>query len=259
MNMPTQMERANTFKNLHIKGSPLILLNAWDAGSAQAIEQSGAKAIATGSWSVASSHGNNDGEELPFDLVIANLKRIVKAVDLPVTLDFEGGYGQSPIQLQENFEKVIEAGAVAINFEDQVIGSDELYSIDDQCARIKAIREAADQAEIPIFINARTDIFLKVDSSHHNEKHLDEACRRASAYANSGADGFFAPGLRDSKFIEKLCDLSPISVNIMVQPDMPSSKKLAEFGVARISYGPNPYCIAMDALKEAGRQALSLS
>jgi 2-methylisocitrate lyase-like PEP mutase family enzyme len=256
--MIMQMERANVFKELHIKGSPLILFNAWDAGSARAMEEIGSKAIATGSWSVASAHGYDDGEKLPFDLVIGNLGRIIKAVDLPVTLDFEGGHGQSPLKLQENLEKVIEVGAVGINFEDQIVGGDALYSIDVQCTRIKALRDTADETKIPIFINARTDIFLKIESANHNEKHLDEAILRASAYAHSGADGFFAPGLRDSKFIEKLCDLSPIPVNIMVQPDLPTSTKLAELGVARISYGPAPYCLVMDALKEAGRRALSL-
>jgi 2-methylisocitrate lyase-like PEP mutase family enzyme len=110
---------------------------------------------------------------------------------------------------------------------------------------------------IPIFINARTDIFFKVDSASHNDIHLEEALHRVSAYAEAGASGIFVPGLRNLKFIEKLCQLSPIPVNIMVQPGTPL-KKLAELGVARISYGPGPYCQVMDVLKDAGCKALEM-
>ncbi len=255
----TQTERANVLKSLHVKGDPLILFNIWDAGSAKALQEIGAKAIATGSWSVAAAHGFEDREKLPFDLVLANLKRMIASVDLPVTLDFEGGYGKSPTELKNTVTKVIEAGAVGINFEDQIVGGEGLYSIDDQCARIKAVREVAEQTSIPIFINARTDIFLKADPASHNDNHLEEAIRRASAYAESGGTGFFAPGLRNAKYIKKLCELSPIPVNILVLPDVPSSKQLAELGVARISYGPRPYRQMIEALKEAGRKALSMS
>jgi 2-methylisocitrate lyase-like PEP mutase family enzyme len=115
------------------------------------------------------------------------------------------------------------------------------------------------RASIPIFINARTDIFLKATPANHNDSHLEEAVRRAYAYAESGASGFFAPGLSDTELIEKLCVRSPIPVNIMVLPYTPTSKQLAQLGVARISYGPGPYRQVMDVLKEAGRKALSIS
>lgn len=257
--MMTQIEYAKILKNLHVKGNPLILFNIWDAGSAQALQEIGTKVIATGSWSVAAAHGCEDGEKLSFDLVLANLKRIVASVDLPVTIDLEGGYGESPTEVQKNVTKVIEAGAVGINFEDRIVGGEQLYSIAEQCKRIKAVRKAAENASIPIFINARTDIFLKADSANHNDDHLEEAILRASAYAESGASGFFAPGLRGDKYIERLCEFSPLPVNIMVLPDTPSSKQLAELGVARISYGPGPYIEVLNTLKEAGRKALSMS
>ncbi len=254
--MITQSERANNLKKLHIKGAPLILFNVWDAGSAKAIQETGAKAIATSSWSVAAAHGYDDGEKLSFDLALANLKRIIASVDLPVTIDLEGGYGRNPQEVQEAVAKVIEAGVVGINLEDQIIGQEKLYSIEDQCARIKAAREAAEHAAIPLFINARTDIFLKADSISHNDTHLEEAIERATGYARAGANGFFAPGLKDAQYIEKLCELSPLPVNIMVLPDTPSPKQLAGLGVARISYGPGPYCQVMETLKEAGHEAL---
>ncbi|MCM3905900.1 MAG: isocitrate lyase/phosphoenolpyruvate mutase family protein [Pyrinomonadaceae bacterium] len=254
-----QSERANLFKSLHTKGEPLILFNVWDAGSARAIEEIGAKAIATGSLSVAAAHGYGDGQELPLDMALANLKRIIATVDLPVTIDLEGGYGDSSNELQESVTRVIEAGAVGINFEDQIVGGTGLYSMEGQRARIEAIRDAAEQARLPLFINARTDIFLKADPSSHAEEHLEEAIRRAKVYAEAGASGFFAPGLRNAKFIERLCKASALPVNILVMPDVPSSKQLAALGVARISFGPGPYRLVIEALKEAGRKALSMS
>ncbi len=224
--MTMQVERAVLLKDLHVKGRPLVLFNIWDAGSAQAIQSTGAKAIATGSWSVAAAHGYEDGEKLPFDLVLANLTRIISNVNLPVTIDLEGCYGQSPTEAQAAIVKIIEAGAVGINFEDQIIGGDELYSIENQCARIKAIRAVAERMSIPLFINARTDIFLKVDPAKHNDSYLKEAIHRATAYAESGANGYFVPGLRSEKYIEKLCDISPVPINIMMMSGMPSPKEL---------------------------------
>ena len=254
-----QTERAHLFKSLHTKGEPLILFNVWDAGSARTVEEIGAKAIAPGSGSVAAAQGYADGQELPFDLAIANLKRIVASIDLPVTIDLEGGYGDSPSELQESVTRVIEAGAVGINFEDQIVGGTGIYSIEGQRARIEAIREAAEESTLPLFINARTDIFLKAEASTHSEEHLEEAIRRAEAYAESGASGFFAPGLRNAKYIERLCEASPLPVNILVMPGVPPSKQLAALGVARISYGAGPYRIVMETLKDAGRKALSMS
>jgi len=192
-----QKEKAEAFKSLHVKGSPVILYNIWDAGSARTLEQAGAKAIATGSWSVAAAYGFDDGEKIPLELVLANIKRIVDSVALPVTLDFETGYATDLPGLKENIRNVIAAGAVGINFEDRIMGGRDLQTIEDQSARVKAIREAAEDTSIPFFINARTDVFLKTYPAQHNEGELEEALRRAEAYAEAGASGLFAPGLRD--------------------------------------------------------------
>lgn len=256
--MTTQKERAHLLKNLHVKGNPLILFNIWDAGSARAMQEIGTKVIATGSWSVAAAHGYDDGEKLPFQLVLANIQRIIASVNIPVTIDLEGGYGKNPTEVKENTIKIIEAGAVGINFEDQIINERGLYSIEEQCARIKAIREAAEETSIPVFINARTDIFLKTDAINHDNDLLEKAIIRGVAYAESGADGFFVPGLRDAKLIAILCERLKAPVNIMMLSDTPSSRELAALGVARISYGPGPYCQMMSYLKEEGNKALSI-
>lgn len=246
----SQNDRAAAFQKLHIKGQPVILFNIWDAGSAVAVTMAGAQAIATGSHSVASAYGSADGEELPMDVAIDNARRICAAVDLPVTIDFEGGYAEDVEQLKKNIAEVIATGAVGINFEDQIIGGEGLYSIDTQAARIRAVREAADEAGVNLFINARMDLFLKNLPAEDNEELLEAAIERAVAYSGAGASGFFAPGLRNAELIKKLCDASPLPVNIMVMSDTPSNAEMASLGVARISYGPGPYAKAMEFLKE---------
>ena len=254
--METQKEKAEVFGSLHVKGSPVILFNIWDAWGARTVEQAGAKAIATGSWAVAAANGFEDGENFPFELALQNLVRIVANVSLPVTLDLEGGYTTDVSELKENIRRVIAGGAVGINFEDQIVGGDGLHAIEDQCARIEAIREAA--GSIPLFINARTDVFLRTYPREHNRTELEEAVQRAKAYADAGASGLFAPGLRDVNLIKELCERSPLPVNIMVLPDTPPSNILAQQGVARISYGAGPYRQITEALKEAARKAFSV-
>lgn len=247
----TQIEKAKTFHALHKKGEPVILFNIWDAGSAMAVKYAGAKAIATGSHSVAAANGFDDGESLPLDFVLVNIKRIVNAVDVPVSLDFEGGYATDIDTLKANVRRVLDTGAVGINFEDQVVGGDGLYSIEEQSQRIAAIREVANEGEIPFFINARTDVFLKTYPAVHSREQLEEVVTRANAYQQAGASGLFAPGLRDPELIRELCAQSPLPVNIMVLPDTPSNSEMAALGVARISYGPGPYRQMIASLKSA--------
>ncbi len=251
-----QHEKAVLFAELHKPGDPIVLFNIWDAGSARAVAEAGAKGIATGSWSVAAAGGYPDGQSLPLDLAIENIRRIVDSVGLPVTLDFEGGYAESQEELKANIGRVIEAGVIGINFEDQVVGGEGLYPVEQQSARIRAIREAANEVGIPLFINARTDIFLKTLPGPHTPEQIDEALSRADAYAAAGASGFFAPGLRDAQLIRSLCERSPLPVNIMVMPDAPSNAELAALGVARISYGPGPYRKMIEWLKSQAAEAL---
>ena len=253
--MNSQKEKAEKFAALHVKGEPVILFNIWDAGSAKALADAGAVAIATGSHSVAAANGFDDGQEMPLDAVLANIQRITSTVALPVTLDFEGGYAEDSKGLKMNIAKVIEAGAIGINFEDQVVGGERLYSVEEQSARIAAVRAAADGAPVTLFINARTDVFLKALPAAATAEQLDEVLKRAEAYAKAGASGLFAPGLRDAAMIRELCEASPLPVNIMVMADTPSNKEMAELGVARISYGPGPYRKMIEWLKEAGKAA----
>lgn len=254
--MTKQNDRAEAFRRLHVKGTPLVLFNAWDAGSAQAVARGGASAIATGSWSVAGAFGYGDGEKLPLDLVVDNVARIVAAVDLPVSLDFEGAYGRPPQEVGANLARVIETGVIGINIEDQVIGGEGFYSIKEQAGRVAACRATADGAGQPaFFVNARCDLFLKSKAEDHDEAMLDQVLERAAAYAAAGADGFFAPGLVDDALIGRLCEKATLPVNILVFPTTPPAPRLAELGVARISHGPGPWRRAMAALEEEARGA----
>lgn len=245
-----QKDRTNAFQALHRKGRPLLIYNIWDAGTAKAVADAGARALATGSWSVAAAQGYADGENLPLDALLSTARAITAATDLPLSVDFEGGYAEAPGQLAKNVDKLIEAGAVGINFEDQVVGGEGIYSAERQAERIRAIRSLADERDIPFFINARTDLFVQEGDREKHAALLDDAIGRAKAYAAAGASGFFAPGLAAEDLILKLCEASPLPVNIMMMPGVSPPKRLAELGVARVSYGPGPYRAMMAKLKE---------
>ncbi|HYW15178.1 MAG TPA: isocitrate lyase/phosphoenolpyruvate mutase family protein [Allosphingosinicella sp.] len=246
--MAEQNEKARAFAALHRPGEPVILYNVWDAGSAQAVAEAGAKAIATGSASVAAAHGFQDSEALPLDLVLANAARVVAAVDLPVTIDFEGAYGVDPEAVAANVARLAGTGAIGCNFEDQVIGGQGLHPIEAQAARIRAARSAVGP---DYFINARTDIFLKTRAQTHEPAAIEEALARARAYSEAGASGFFVPGLVDLDQLAQVCAASPLPVNFMAFPGAPGAAAAAAAGVARISHGPFPYKQAMAALRQA--------
>jgi methylisocitrate lyase len=251
--MTDQTRKAEQFRGLHIPGTPLVLFNIWDAGSAKAVAMSGAKAIATGSWSVANANGFADGERVPLALAIANLRRIVDTTDLPVTVDLESGYGDAPEVVCETIALAIDAGAVGCNLEDSFPANGSLRETADQADRIRWVRQTVDAVRIPFFINARTDIFFQRPPEEHDDAMVTEAMDRAQAYAEAGADGLFAPGLANIALIARLAEGSPLPLNIMVGDATPGVRELAKYGVARVSYGPRPYLMAMKALEEAAR------
>lgn len=255
--MSTQTEKNAVFRALHRKGTPVILYNIWDPGSAKTVAGAGAKALATGSAPVATAHGFADGEKIPFALMLDNLARIIAATDLPVTCDLEAGFGADEAALSRSVAAVIGAGAVGFNFEDQIIGTSDLRPVAEQVSRLKAARKAADGVAKGAFINARTDIFLKTPAAEHRADMVDAAAERARAYAGAGADGFFAPGLADPGLIGRLCAAVDLPVNIIALPHVPPAPVLADLGVARISYGPVPYRRMSAWLEGEAKLALS--
>lgn len=245
--------KAAQFHGMHLKGQPVILYNAWDAGAAKTVADAGAPAIATSSWSIAEAQGYRDGENIPLDLVSRIIARITASVDVPVSVDFEGGYTDNDDELARNVIGLLDLGIVGINFEDRLVRGGGLVDIERQSARIAAIRKTADNAGLDLFINARTDLFL--GQGNAPSATIDEALDRAQAYAHAGASGFFIPGLQDKTLIARIVDNTPLPINVMVTDGVPPSEDLANIGVARISYGASPYISMLSALR---KQATSL-
>jgi 2-methylisocitrate lyase-like PEP mutase family enzyme len=243
--------KVKAFGDLHVPGNPLILYNIWDAGSAKAVSEAGAKAIATGSWGVACSLGYKDGETLPLDAALENLERILSVTDLPVTIDMEAGYGAGPAEVGTSVARGAAAGAVGINIEDKDPATRQLFSTVDAAARIKAAAASG------LWINARADLFIVTPKEQHDAALVDAVLERAKAYADAGANSLFVPYMYDAALIGLLCEKSPLPVNILVGQGIPDIKTLAELGVARISHGHGPWAKAMDDLAVAAKVAMA--
>ncbi|MET0525748.1 MAG: isocitrate lyase/phosphoenolpyruvate mutase family protein [Nocardioides sp.] len=243
-----QADRAARFRDLHAAARPLQLANAWDAMSARVLAAAGARAIGTTSFGIALDHGVWDGELLPFDVVLATAEAIASAVDVPVTVDLEAGRGETPADVQRAVEAVIAHGAVGVNIEDSVPGAPgQLRDVDEQAARLAAARAAAAASGIPLFVNARCDVWFGADVPE--DARIDEALRRAAAYQVAGADGLFVPGLLDIPTITDLTGRVQLPVNIMVGIGAPSFDDLAAAGVRRVSQGGEPFLAVVGTLK----------
>ena len=240
-----------TFAALHVPGNPVILYNIWDVGSAVAVVNAGAKALATGSHPVADANGWPDGQQVPIDFALANAKRIASAVEIPLTVDFESAYSDDPEQGAANVARLAETGAVGCNFEDQVIGGEGLHPLDLQTRRISAIRRAVGDQ---FYINARTDLYLKTQT--YDDALVDQAIERGKAFAGAGASGFFVPRLSDPMQIERVVREVPLPLNVIAFPGAPDKKVWADAGVARISHGPFPHRALMARMTEMAEEAI---
>ena len=245
------MSKFETFAALHVPGDPVILYNIWDAGSALAVVAAGAKALATGSHPVADANGWPDGQNVPMDFAFANAARIVNAVEIPLTVDFESAYSTDPDEGGRNVARVAATGAVGCNFEDQVIGGEGLHPLDLQVRRIAAIRMAVGDQ---FFINARTDLFLKTQT--YDDALVDRVIERGKAFADAGASGFFVPRLSDPAQIERVVRDVPLPLNVIAFPGAPDKTLWADAGVARISHGPFPHRALMAKLTDMAREAI---
>lgn len=249
----TQKGAAEKLRALHAAGV-LMLPNAWDAGSAAMIALAGAQAIATTSGGIAWSLGHADGQRLTRAEMIERVGEIVAAVTIPVTADIEGGYGPGPEDVAVTVEAVIAAGAVGVNIEDSRAPGGPLFDPAEQAARIQAARAASVSAGLPeLFINARTDVFLY--GIGVRQARLDHVLARSFAYAKTGADSLFVPGLTDLQVINELTEASPLPVNVMAGPGAPPVAELAAAGVRRVSTGT---AIAQAAYTLATRAATEL-
>lgn len=249
--MATQQEKAQALRALHRPGQPLVLINVWDAVTARIVEELGYPAIATTSAGVAFAEGYADGEHISRETMLAGIKRVTRVVQVPVTADMEAGYGSSPEDAAATARGVIQAGAVGLNFEDSH-DERELMDLERQVERIQAMRDAANEFDVPLCINARTDAFL-ADIGDSDDWRLDESIRRGNRFLAAGADSVFVPGVADETLIGKLCTAINGPVNILAGGASPSLSRLAELGVARISVGSASIGYAMAKFRTAAQ------
>ncbi|MFD8754769.1 isocitrate lyase/phosphoenolpyruvate mutase family protein [Kitasatospora sp. NPDC059577] len=247
---PESRERALRLRALVADGA-LVLPNAWDAGSAAVIASVGARAVATTSGGVSWSLGHGDGQRLDRAAAVEAARRIVEAVDLPVTVDAEGGYGPLPADVAGTVTALVGVGAVGVNLEDSTAVGGPLFPVAAQAERLRAARAAAAAAGLPeLVVNARTDVFL------FGLGGLDDVLARAGAYAGAGADGLFVPGLLDLDVLTELCRRSALPVNAMAVPGGPTVAELAATGVRRISLGTGLAQLAYTAARRAAAELL---
>ncbi|MEU1730061.1 isocitrate lyase/phosphoenolpyruvate mutase family protein [Streptosporangium sp. NPDC020145] len=255
--MTTLRERAELFHSLHRGGTPLVLANVWDVAGARLVEEAGAGAVATTSAGVAWSLGAPDGDRLDRDRAIDLIARIAAAVDLPVTADIESGFADTPEGVAETVGRVIAAGAVGVNIEDALYGGDTpLRPVEEQCERLAAARRAAEEAGIPLYVNARTDVYLRQVGETPKER-FEAAVERAEAYLAAGASGVFVPGVVDPETVAALTGAVAAPLNILVGPGAPTVAELAELGVARVSLGSSIVGAAYAVIWEATREVLA--
>ena len=250
------MTMFKTFAALHVPGDPVVLYNIWDVGSALAVVAAGAKALATGSHPVGDASGFGDAHQVPLDYVFGNAARIIKAVDLPLSVDFEGAYSTDPEEGGANVAALKATGAVGCNFEDQVVGGAKegdsaIHPLELQVRRIAAIRKAVGD---DFFLNARTDLLIKAKAI--DDAAIDEVIERGKAFADAGASGFFVPRISDPCHIERVVREVALPLNAIAFPGAPPKAEWAAAGVARISHGPFPHKALMAQLTEAAKAAI---
>lgn len=239
-----QTAKADLFRKLHEGPDVLVLPNAWDAASAAIMADAGAKAVATSSAAVAWAYGYADGDLLPMDLVVATIAAAAKAAgDTPLTADIEGGFTDDLDQLASNIARVIKAGAVGINIEDG--GRDPAL----HARKIAAVRAEADRQDVALFINARTDVYLR--NLAEGEAAYAETVRRATLYIQAGADGVFVPGPADPKLIGRLAAAIDRPLNVMGRDGVPTAAELLGLGVRRLSSATSPFRVAYAAMQRA--------
>jgi 2-methylisocitrate lyase-like PEP mutase family enzyme len=227
-------QRATQLLELHRPGDPAVLPTAWDAWSAKLAVEAGFAALTLGSHPLADSIGKADGEIMTFDDLLTRVAQVTAAVDVPVSVDIESGYGEPAERL---IDGLLSVGAVGFNLEDTVHREGKrLRSVEEHAELVGRLRSAADAAGVHVVINARTDLFLRGDGDDADR--VDRAIARLSACAAAGADSLFPAGLRDDDGLRRLTGELPLPISVTTRPDADDRKRLAALGVGRITFGP---------------------
>jgi 2-methylisocitrate lyase-like PEP mutase family enzyme len=228
------MKSFETFLQLHQNSTPLLLGNIWDVNSARMFERAGYKAIGTSSQAVAKTFGYEDGEKLPFETLLQVANRVVEVINIPFTVDIEGGYSRSTSGIAEKIEKLHDAGVVGVNLEDTVAEpTRQLQSVTAFQKILAAVAEHIARKNMGMFVNVRTDAFLLGMPAA-----LTETLTRIKRYENTGAHGIFVPCITDRKDIKEVVGATTLPVNVMCMPELPDFDELKALGVKRISTGP---------------------
>jgi 2-methylisocitrate lyase-like PEP mutase family enzyme len=233
-------EQCELLRSLHVPGRPLVLPNAWDVASAKAVVDAGFPVVATTSGGVAAALGFEDHEGAPADEMFAAAARIAHAVDVPLTVDAEAGYGLEPAELVDALQ---EASAAGCNLEDTNHSSGALRDPHEHAAWLRRVRDAA---SYPLVINARVDVFL-ADREAPQSQLVPEALERARTYLDAGVDCVYPIFLREADALATFVSEAPGPVNVLAFAEVPSLGELAEMGVARVSYGSLLHRLTMDA------------
>ena len=246
----TTAQKAALLASLHVPGDPLIVVNVWDAITARIVARTeGVRALATASHSIAFAHGVPDGEGMPLAMALEAAGRITAATDLPVSIDFERGYSPDAAGVRDNVGRLIEVGAAGINIEDSLTGAGGARRpLAEAAERVAAARAAASEASVPLSINARTDTLAASPDA------WDEAIDRANAYVDAGATSVFMLGLRDETMIANAVASVRAPLSVIAVAGSPSLHRLAELGVARVSFGPQTLWLALTHLEAAAAQ-----
>ena len=245
----TQQEKAKQFYNLHHSGRVLILPNIWDCLGANLLESLNYPAIATASASIAFTNGYDDGQKISFESVLAILKKIVSSVSIPVSADIESGFAENDLQLEENIKQLLATGIVGINIEDTDKETNSIVPTETQCEKIKLIKKVSEEVGVPLFINARADVYLRGKNFVTPESKFEEALKRGRAYKAAGAGCFYPIAMTRQEDIKRMVEQLQMPVNVITIPGIPELNTLNEIGVARVSLGPSFLKIAIRAMK----------
>jgi len=234
------ISKDETFHELHQGPAVLLLANCWDAGSARLLEHLGSKAVATTSAGVAWALGYGDIDDLPIAALLPAVAAMARVIEVPLSVDMVGGYSEDPATVGEHVAAVIGAGAVGINLEDGAATPDLT------ARKIESARKAAERAGVKLYINARTDVYLR--GLVPEEDRVAETLSRAARYRDAGASGLFVPKVVDEGAIADIASGTTLPLNVLAWPQVPPARRLVELGVRRLSAGSG---IALSALGRA--------
>jgi 2-methylisocitrate lyase-like PEP mutase family enzyme len=227
-------KRADSLLSLHRPANPVVLPTVWDAWSARLAVDAGFAALTVGSHPLADSVGKSDQEGMTFEDVLARVSQITAAVEVPISVDIESGYGEPASRL---INGLLEAGAVGLNIEDTVHKEGgRLRSATEHAELVGALRRAADEAGVHVVINARTDLFIRADGDESDR--VDRAIARLTEAASAGADSLYPVGRHEPDILRRLTSELPLPVNAIAVPEQDDPAAFGPLGVGRISFGP---------------------